>query len=196
MSNQRAYAGRTLTANGHHFICSMSAVLLAEVSELAGEAAIVEVLQLAESRRTREYLSDISNWISYDEAVALWRAGTHVTHNPQLPRLTGQRAARRLSASPVAALLRSLGSPENVYREISMTASKFTTVARLDAVDSGPGFAELTATGVEGFPRSAEHCAWTMGLLRATATCSAEDWRFRSAVRTSWSIWPRTLARR
>jgi diguanylate cyclase (GGDEF)-like protein len=155
-------------AGGNHFSCSMSAVLLAEVCELAGEESLPPLLRLAESKRSIEYLRDISNWISYDEAVALWRAGMKITHNPQLPLLTGQRAARRLSASPVAALLRSLGSPENVYRQITTTASKFSTVSRLDAVDTGTGFAVLAATPLDGFARSTEHCWWTIGLLSTT----------------------------
>ncbi|HTX33090.1 MAG TPA: diguanylate cyclase [Solirubrobacteraceae bacterium] len=168
MGQVPAHNGPMPTQDGNHFSCSMSAVLLAEVTELAGEEAIPELLRIAASTRTPEYLCDISNWISFDEATALWRAGMQVTHNPQLPTLTGRRAARRLSASPVAALLRSLGSAENVYRQISTSASKFSTVTRLDAVDAGPGFAILTATAVDGFPRSSEHCAWTIGLLSTT----------------------------
>ncbi len=155
-------------SEGNHFSCSMSAVLLAEVTELAGEEAIPELLRIAGSHRSQEYLCDISNWISFDEAISLWRAGMQVTHNPQLPTLTGQRAARRLSSSPVAALLRSLGSPENIYRQITTTASKFSAVSRLDAVEAGPGFAVLTSTPTDGFPRAIEHCGWTMGMLSCT----------------------------
>ena len=155
----------SLTASGNHFSCSISAVLLAEVVELAGEQAVPELLELAGSQRSPEYLRDLTNWISYDEALALWRAGSLVTHNPRLPQLAGRRAAERLSASPVAALLRSLGSPENLYREISTGATKFSTVVRVEAVEIGPGFAELIAVPVGGFPRSADHCAWTTGML-------------------------------
>jgi len=162
-----AISGSSPRASGNHFSCSMSAVLLAEVSELGDEDAVAELLRLAHSRRTAEYLRDITNWISYDEAVALWQAGSRVTHNPQLPMLVGQLAARRLSASPVAALLRSLGSPENIYRQIATGATKFSTVIRLEAIDARPGSAELTATAVDGFPRRSEHCAWTIGLLSA-----------------------------
>lgn len=146
----------------------MSAVLLAVVVELAGEQAVPELLSLAGSERSVEYLRDITNWISYDEAVALWRSGSRVTQNPNLPRLVGQLAAERLAASPVAALLRSLGSPENVYREVTTSATKFSTVVRLEAVETRPGFAELVATPVDGFPRSPEHCAWTTGMLSST----------------------------
>jgi diguanylate cyclase (GGDEF)-like protein len=168
MGQVPAHNGSPPAHDGNHFSCSMSAVLLAEVSELAGEEAIPELLRVAGSRRTTDYLCDISNWISYDEAISLWRAGMQITHNPQLPTLTGQRAARRLSSSPVAALLRSLGSPENIYRQITTTASKFSTVSRLDAVETGPGFALLTSTPADGFPRAAEHCAWTIGMLSTT----------------------------
>jgi diguanylate cyclase (GGDEF)-like protein len=165
MEQEPARDVSSVTASGNHFSCSVSAVLLAEVSSLGGEDAVAELLRLARSTRTSEYLSDLTNWISYDEAVALLRAGAQVTHNPQVLKLAGQRAARRLSSSPVAALLRSLGSAENIYRQIATGATKFSTVIRLEALDARPGYAELIATPVEGFPRSREHCEWTVGML-------------------------------
>ncbi|MGA2929973.1 MAG: GGDEF domain-containing protein, partial [Solirubrobacteraceae bacterium] len=100
-----------------------------------------------------------------DEAVALWRAGARVTQHPQFARAVGEDAARRLNASPVAALFRSLGSPENVFRQIATSATKYSVVTTLEAVDVGPGFAEIVAVPVNGFPRDADHCAWTCGLL-------------------------------
>lgn len=159
---------RSNTSSGNHFSCSMSAVLLAEVCELCGEDAVAAVLREARTTRTREYLTDITNWISYDEAVALWRAGMRVSQNPSFPTLVGRRAAMRLAASPVANLLRSLGSPEKIYHQIATTATKFSTVVRLEAIETGPGFAEIAAVPVEGFPRAAEHCAWTAGMLSST----------------------------
>jgi diguanylate cyclase (GGDEF)-like protein len=156
------------TANGNHFSCSMTAVLLARVRAWGGDDAVAEVLRVAGSRRRPEYLSDIANWICYDEAVALWAAGARVTHHPQFSRALGEEAARRLNASPVAALLRSLGSPENVYRQIATTSGKFSQVLEMKAVEVGPGFADITATPVHGFPRAPDHCAWTRGLLTQT----------------------------
>jgi len=157
-------------ASGNHYSCSMTAVLLSEVHRLGGEEAVAELIARAGSRRSPDYLTDITNWISYDEATSLWEAATQVTRRPYLSRHVGEQAARRLSSSPVAALLRSLGSPEALYRQMSVTATKFSTVSRLEAVDTGPGYAEITAVPVDGFPRSAHHCEWTQGLL----SCATE----------------------
>jgi predicted signal transduction protein with EAL and GGDEF domain len=77
----------------------------------------------------------------------------------------GTDAARQLNSSPIAALMRSLGSPERVYGEIATAATKYSVATRLETVDSGPGFAEIIATPADGFPRSADHCAWSRGLL-------------------------------
>jgi diguanylate cyclase (GGDEF)-like protein len=157
--------GSDSVSGGNHFSCSMTAVLLARVQAFGGEEAVAEVLEVAGSRRSVEYLADIVNWVSYDEAIALLRAGGRVTCHPQFARLVGEDAARRLNGSPIAALFRSLGSPENVYRQIATSSTKYSIVTELEAVDIGPGFAEIIAVAVDGFPRDAGHCAWTCGLL-------------------------------
>jgi diguanylate cyclase (GGDEF)-like protein len=143
----------------------MTAVLLARVQAFGGAEAVGEVLEAAGSQRSAGYLSDIVNWISYNEAIALLRAGGRVTRHPQFARLVGEDAARRLNGSPIAALFRSLGSPENVYRQIATSSTKYSIVTKLETIDVEPGFAEIIAVAVDGFPRDADHCAWTCGLL-------------------------------
>jgi diguanylate cyclase (GGDEF)-like protein len=157
--------GSDSVSGSNHFSCSMTAVLLARVQAFGGTKAVAEVLEAAGSQRSVEYLSDIVNWVSYDEAIALLRAGGRVTRHPQFARLVGEDAARRLNGSPIAALFRSLGSPENVYRQIATSSTKYSIVTKLETVDVGPGFAEIIAVAVDGFPRDASHCAWTCGLL-------------------------------
>ncbi len=153
------------TSAGNHFSCSMSAVLLARVHAFGGPEAVAEVLRLAESRRDPGYLLDITNWIAYDEAVALWQAGARVTHHPQFARAVGVDAAHRLGSSQIAAMLRSLGSPEKAYGAVAKGAAKFSTVTDLEVTQARPGYAQVVAVAAEGFPRSVEHCAWTCGLL-------------------------------
>jgi diguanylate cyclase (GGDEF)-like protein len=143
----------------------MSAVLLARVHAFGGAEAVAEVLKLAGSGRTLDYLLDTTNWIAYDEAVALWQAGARVTHHPQFARAVGVDAAQRMGSSQVAAMLRSLGSPEEAYRAVAKGAAKFSTVTDLEVTQARPGSAQVVAVAVEGFPRSVEHCAWTTGLL-------------------------------
>jgi diguanylate cyclase (GGDEF)-like protein len=156
-------------ASGRHFSCTLSAVLLARVHEFGGDAAVTEVLSRAGIARPVAELTDLVNWISYGDAIALWRAGAEVTHHPRFARAVGEDAARRLNSSPVATLLRSLGSPEAVYSQIAVTASKYSTVAELRAVRSGPGFADIVAVPAPGFTRAADHCDWTCGLLSQPA---------------------------
>ena len=143
----------------------MSAVLIARVHAFGGADAVARLLRLAGSERTPEYLADITNWIAYDEAVALWKAGALVTHHPQFARAVGEDTAQRLSGSQVSATLRSLGAPENIYRAIATSTGEFSTVTKLSVIDAGPGFADIIATAADGYPRSPEHCAWTSGLL-------------------------------
>src|SRR5436309_1448470 len=82
---------------------------------------------------------------------ALGQAGAKVTHHPQFARVVGEEAARRLGGSQVAAVLRSLGSPQNVYRTIAQSAGKFTSVTRLETTEARAGYAEVVATSVDHF---------------------------------------------
>ncbi len=143
----------------------MSAVLLARVAAFGGREAVHEVLRVAGSPRSIEYLMDITNWIAYDEAVALWQAGALITHHPQFARAVGVDAAERLGSSQIAAMLRALGSPERAYSAVAKGAAEFSTVTRLEVTEARPGFVVVVAVAAEGFPRSIEHCAWTSGLL-------------------------------
>ena len=134
----------------------MSAVLLARVRRVRGQGRRTEVLRVAGSRRSLEYLLDITNWIAYDEAVALWRAGAR-GHPPPAVRPRGRggrgRAARQLAGGR---MLRSLGAPEKVYRAIANGAGEFSAVTRLEVTEAGPGYAEVVA----GRPRvPAQHRA-------------------------------------
>ena len=168
--------GRSATARGNHFSCSLTAVLIARVHAFGGDDAVGRLLRDAGSNRSPEYLVDIGNTFLAEgpgKAMTgkpgalkqLWESGARVTRHPQFARALGEDAARRLNSSPVAALLRSLGSPGEVYRQIATTSTKFSTATNFEAVETGPGYAEIVAVAAEGLPRSAHHCAWTTGLL-------------------------------
>jgi hypothetical protein len=166
--------GSDSISGGNHFSCSMTAVLVARVQAFGGTRAVAEVLHVAGSRRSVEYLSDIVNWISYDEAIALLRAGGRVTRHPAVRAAGGggcSAAAERFTDRSVVSFR--WGLPENVYRQIATSSTKYSIVTNLEAVDVGPGFAEIIAVAIDGFPRDADHCAWTCGLLTQPRSCSA-----------------------
>ncbi len=148
-----------------HLACTMSSVLLRRVRRIRGEDGLMELLELAGSKRTVAYLDDVTNWISFDEAMALLAAAARVLGDPNIARRLGEETIAQHSGTPVATLLRSLGSPEQIFRQITQTASKFSTVSVLEAVDVEPGHAVVRGSACPGFVRTIAHCDWTKGLL-------------------------------
>jgi len=150
---------------GDHFSCSLSAVLLAMMRELGGEEAVARVLRESGCTRPVAYLEETGNWLSFEEAVALLDAGEAISGDPRFARHLGERAIPTVTGSPVAEMLRSLGSPEEAYRRIAATSAKMNLVTRSEAREVRPGYAELFITARPGFPRARQHCEWTRGLL-------------------------------
>ena len=94
----------------HHFACTLSSVLVRRIRRTLGEEGLqTELLELAGSKRTIAYLDDLTNWISYDEAMALFAAGAELDGRPadRPPRGRGDgRAARRHTGGDADALAR------------------------------------------------------------------------------------------
>jgi diguanylate cyclase (GGDEF)-like protein len=132
---------------------------------MAGEEGLNRLLELAGSTRSIAYLDDVTNWISLDESLALFKAASEITGDAQIARRVGEEAVAQHAGTPVATLLRSLGSPEEVYRQMTLTASKFTTITDLEPVEVEPGHAVIISRVHDGFERTREHCDWAQGLL-------------------------------
>jgi diguanylate cyclase (GGDEF)-like protein len=154
-----------LGGGDRHLACTMSSVLIRRIRRVRGEDGLTELLKLAGSKRTVAYLDDVTNWISFDEAMALLRAAADVTGDAQIARRLGEETIAQHSGTPVATLLRSLGSPEAIYGQITQAASKFSTVSVLEAVEVGPGHAVIRGYACPGHVRTTEHCDWAKGLL-------------------------------
>ena len=148
-----------------HFACTLSSVLVRRVRRTLGEEGLTELLELAGSERTVAYLDDLTNWISYDEAMALFSAAAELTGDPQIARRVGEETIAQHAGTPVATLMRSLGSPEAIYAQITQAGSKFTTVSVLEALEVAPGRAVIPERECDGFERTVQHCDWAKGLL-------------------------------
>jgi diguanylate cyclase (GGDEF)-like protein len=148
-----------------HFACTLTSVLLRYLRKEKGDGAVAQALELAGSARTVEYLDEVSNWVSYNEAIALFDAAEQITGDPNVARRIGEETVRQHAGTPVATLLRSLGSPDEIYEKMALTAGKFSTLATLSAVESEPGRAVISSRPHSHFERHRHHCNWTGGLL-------------------------------
>jgi diguanylate cyclase (GGDEF)-like protein len=158
-------AGAAASADGRHVCCTMTTVMLRLVAEEAGDAGVEALLRTARSPRTRAFLQTEENWISLDEAVALFEACVAVTGDPRSVQRVGARTVRQHAGTSVSTLLRSLGSPEAVLKAVAQTSGKLTTVTVMESLESAPGRAVVRAAARPGFTRHALHCDWTRGLL-------------------------------
>ncbi len=156
-----------IAASQRHFACSLTAGIIGRVRSQGGAPAVLRLLVLANTEHTREYLEEYSNWVSRDEAVALFEAGQQVTGEDAFARLVGETAVRQYAGTPVATALRSLGSIEELLRQITAVTSKFSTVSETKVLEMGDGHAQLERHVRDGFAPHRMLCDWSLGLLGA-----------------------------
>jgi diguanylate cyclase (GGDEF)-like protein len=146
----------------------MTSVLLRLVRSEGGEVAVAELLEHAQVKHEPAYLENVDNWVSLDEACAMLEAGVRQTGDPSFARRVGEHTLRQHAGTQVATVLRSLGSTEAVLEAIAQTASRLSTVTKMETIEAGPGRAVVRAVALEGFERRELHCDWATGLLAGT----------------------------
>jgi diguanylate cyclase (GGDEF)-like protein len=145
--------------------CSMTSVLLKLVRSTGGEGAVAELLERARIKREPSYLENVDNWISMDEAIAMFEAGVQQTGDPLFARRVGENTLRQHAGTQVATVLRSLGSTEAVLKAVAQSAARLSAVTKMEAIEAVPGHGVVIACAREGFTRRRLHCDWTTGLL-------------------------------
>src|SRR5258708_6361162 len=143
----------------------MASVLLRRIRTLRGEEGVDQLLQMAGVRYSASYLDDVGNWIWYDEMIALFEAAVQLTGDIAIARRIGEDMVRQHAGTPVATLLRSLGSPEAVLEQVATAVTKFSTVTEMEALEVTPGHAVVQAKAREHFARNPHLCALTQGML-------------------------------
>ena len=170
--------------------CSLSCIVLRRVRAQGGEDAVAEVLRRAGTEHSAAFLEDVGNWIDYTEACALLEAAAQVTGDPQVGRRGGEDAVRQHAGTAVATLLRSLGSPQAILDQVSVTVTKFSTVTAMEPVEVEPGRAVVRALARPGYERPRHMCDWTTGLLSQVTVLFGLPPAAISGL-TSLSHWPR-----
>jgi diguanylate cyclase (GGDEF)-like protein len=143
----------------------MTSVLLRLIRSTGGEAGVARLLERAEIKREASYLESVDNWISLDEATAMFEAGVHQTGDPHFARRVGENTLRQHAGTQVATVLRSLGSTEAVLQAVTQSAARLSAVTKMEAIEAAPGRGVVRACAREGFTRRRLHCDWTTGLL-------------------------------
>lgn len=139
--------------------------LLRRVRATLGEGGVRELLQRAGSERTPAYLDHVDNWIAYEESVALFEAAVRLTGDDAIAQRVGEETVSQYAGTPVATLLRGLGSPEAVFEQLTVAAGKFTTVTELMSTEAGPGRAVVQARMRPGYRRDRNMCRLVSGML-------------------------------
>src|SRR4051794_20427330 len=144
--------------------CSLASTLIRLVRSRAGEGAVRDILARSKVEHSADYLDDPSNWIWLSECVALLEAAAHVLDDPEIGLHVGEQAVKQHAGTPVATMLRALGSPEAVYEQLTIGVSKFSTVTELTP-EVEPGKATVRSRSRGDFQRHPLMCDWTRGLL-------------------------------
>jgi diguanylate cyclase (GGDEF)-like protein len=139
--------------------------LLRYVRGVAGDEAVAQVLLRAGVPATAEELDDQSRWWSYDTRIALFRAATEVLDDPRAMFDLGTSVLRTGLAHSLVLLLRSMGTPRQVFRQIPRAVQKFSTTSTMEVLEAGPTSATIRYRLHDGFPHSRLDCDYTQGLL-------------------------------
>jgi diguanylate cyclase (GGDEF)-like protein len=145
--------------------CSMASTLLRHVRAVRGDEGVQDLLRMAGVDYSSTYLDDVANWIWYEEAIGLFEAARTLLDDDKIGRCVGEETVRQHAGTLVATGLRSLGSPEAIYEQLTVAVTKFSTVTALEPVEVAPGSAVIRAQARPGFQRHRLLCDWTAGLL-------------------------------
>ncbi|MCW2739785.1 MAG: Diguanylate cyclase protein [Blastococcus sp.] len=139
--------------------------LLRYVRLTAGEDAVDRVLARAGVPYTVEQLDDQSLWWSYDTRIRLFDAATEVLDDPDLMFKVGSSALQSGLAHSLVILLRAMGTPRQVIRQLPRAVAKFSTTSTMEVLEAGPTSATIRYTLHPGYEHSRLDCIYAQGLF-------------------------------
>ena len=139
--------------------------VLRYVRSRAGDDAVAEVLRRAGVTATAVELEDQSRWWSYDTRIGLFAAATEVLDDPRTMVEIGAAALEIGRAHSLVLLLRAMGSPRQVFRQLPRAVQKFSTTSTMEILQVSGTAASIRYRLHDGFPHSRLDCDYTQGLL-------------------------------
>jgi diguanylate cyclase (GGDEF)-like protein len=139
--------------------------LLRYLRATAGEDVVQRVLERSGVPYTAEQLEDQSLWWSYDTRIRLFAAATDVVGDPRLMFKVGGAALQTGLAHSIVILLRAMGTPRQVIKQLPRAVAKFSTTSTMEIVQAGATSATIRYTLHPGYQHSRLDCIYAQGLF-------------------------------
>jgi diguanylate cyclase (GGDEF)-like protein len=144
--------------------------LLRYVRRHAGDDAVARVLETAGVPYTAEQLEDQSLWWSYETRIRLFTAATDVLQDPALMFRVGAAALHSGLAHSLVLLLRAMGTPRQVFRQLPRAVAKFSSTSTMEILDVGAASATIRYTLDAAYVHSRLDCIYAQGLMSTVPT--------------------------
>jgi diguanylate cyclase (GGDEF)-like protein len=144
--------------------------LLRYVRAHGGDDAVAQVLARTGLPYTAEELDDQSRWWSYDTRIRLFTAATEVLGDPATMFKVGSTALHSGLAHSIVLLLRAMGTPRQVIRQLPRAVAKFSTTSTMEILESGVTAATVRFRLHDGYQHSRLDCDYAQGLLTTVPT--------------------------
>ncbi|WP_232806963.1 diguanylate cyclase domain-containing protein [Geodermatophilus chilensis] len=145
-------------------------LLLSYVRQQGGDDAVAEVLRRAGVPFTAAELELPSHWTSYDTRIQLFAAATEVLDDAQTMFRVGREALGHSLTPALVLLIRAMGSPRQVYRQLPRAVAKFSTTSTMRVLESGATHATLSYRLHDGYRHSRLDCEYAQGLIGMVPT--------------------------
>lgn len=137
------------------------------VQDRRGPQGVAEVLRRAGLPDDLAVRADDAGWFGYDERIRLFEAATAVVGDPRTMFHVGATALEHGISPGLVLLLRSLGSPQEVYRQLPRVLPKLTTTSVMETPRPAQDRVTVTSGLRPGYRPSRLNCLFAEGLLAA-----------------------------
>ncbi|GAB2676910.1 putative bifunctional diguanylate cyclase/phosphodiesterase [Thalassiella azotivora] len=142
-----------------------TSLIVRYVRRAGGEDAVRALVERAGVEQSAAELEDEARWVSYDTRIRLLEAAVDVLDDPETPFRIGTTALEHALNHALVLMVRTLGSPRQVYRGVAALIPKFSSTSTMRVLESGPDHAVLSFTLHDGYEHSRLDCAYAQGLL-------------------------------
>ena len=142
-------------------------LITAYVRDRLGEDGVRRLLDMAGETRPLSVLEDESSWSTYEQKIGLFDAAARLLGDPKVAYHIGRSVLHQRVGAPVKLMLRALGSPGMVVRNIARANARFTTSSTMEARSVRRNGATLAYRLHDGYEPHRLDCDYTLGVLPA-----------------------------